>query len=265
MVLRSPQAPQMEISFYFAEKQDADAYSDIVLTLLETGAQLTGSGYAFEGDSIRTKPFEGIYDYSLTAVEGIDEQSLRNSLTDPDLRVFQIGMKGASGIVGEINEIVSYIRISEQASHSDNHPVSILSEGDFLCGPLGLTGKESRLFLKKAQRMGRQVYNRFIMLCNKLSPSYAAIMVERALICPTDLRVKNDSFCFHDFYINTNNIPLPQLAHIQKLYPGIYQETLPHGQYFSSTAILNPEGKHLENASASKMSMEVSRLIGKFL
>ena len=34
MVLKSPQPPLMEISFYFAEQQDADAYSDIVMALL---------------------------------------------------------------------------------------------------------------------------------------------------------------------------------------------------------------------------------------
>lgn len=120
-MVKDPSAPFLELSFYFAELSETTALEHFVAVLSALGAQFAGTGYAHIGPSIQCQPFASIHDEPLEFVALDDAATLTRYLVDPNVRLIQVYMTGATGLVGTAPEILTYLSISPEASREDHH------------------------------------------------------------------------------------------------------------------------------------------------
>jgi hypothetical protein len=247
--------PYLELSFYFAERDEAKSFYGLVEMLVGLGATFAGSGIIHRGQSIRNQPFSSIHDLPQEPVAVHSLADVAQCLRQPDIRLVQVLMEGASGVAPNLSEIVGYESISEEAARQDHHPVAIWTEGTLFSGPAG------EPFGATTKETGLRLSERFRRLVERLRPSYAAITLEYDLECPADLKRDPRSLAFRDFYISGEYIGADTLKTIAMLFRAAYIETLAEGLYVSCTAEFNPERRGLDNEYAQWQSVEVASLI----
>lgn len=253
--IRLPEPPYLELSFYFAERDEAKSFYGLVEMLARLGATFAGGGIAHRGQSIRNQPFSSIHDLPQEPVALYSLADVTQCLRQPDVRLVQVFMEGASGVAPKLSEIVGYESISEEAARQDHHPVAIWTEGTLFSGPAG------EEFDAATKEVGFRLYERFRRLVEGLRPSYATITLEYDLECPADLKRDPRSLAFRDFYISGEYIGADALKTIATLFREAYIETLAEGLYVSCTAEFNPAHRGLDNEYAQRQSVEVARQI----
>lgn len=253
--VRISEPPFLELSFYVAGVDDKAVFVRLIRVLLDQGATFVGEGRAHLGPGLRDRPFARITDEVPQAIPLGDSQSLDRWLTDPDARLLQVYIAGASNATKHVAEIVTYQGMSDDATATDKHPVAIWTEGQWLCTP---SRQQNR---RRVRDMGRRVYGRFRTLVSALRPSYAAITVEYALECPTDLRRDPRSLAFGDFFVSRDYLSPAKLQTMREMFSGACTEMWDAGLYVSTMAELNPEGKQLQNGRAD-LSVRVAKMIG---
>jgi hypothetical protein len=247
--------PFLELGFYFANIPESDAFTQLVTALIGNGAKLTGEASARRGAGFKDMAFASISDSPLPEPLTTDVSTIMRSLTDPDVRIIEVYMHGATGLTLNTAEIVTYLSISREAVRTDKHPMAILTEGELFSGTL------RHDFPQRARKAGMQVYHRFFALIEALQPAYAAITVENPLECPTDLRRDPRSLAFCDFFLSRAYIGASKLRTIQTLFTGAFIEPMGDGLYISCTEEFNPEGRSLDAEYAQRRSVDVAKLI----
>jgi hypothetical protein len=253
--MKKPKPPFLELSFYFAQSVDSESFTRLVETLIRLGAKFSGYGTVHQGKEFRDHPFASITDFVLESVTICNRSDLTLLSDDPDRRLMQIFMEGASGIKHDVSEIIGYESISQEASDQDHHPLAIWTEG------IVFSGIADQKSVAHAQKTGGQVYKQLCLLVEALKPSYAAITVEYNLECPADLRRDVRSLAFRDFFVSGAYLGVNNLKTISDLFQGAYIETVADGLYISCTPEFNPQGNRLDNEYAQWKSMEVAKLI----
>jgi hypothetical protein len=253
--MKRPTPPFLELGLYFAQSADAESFAQLVDTLVGVGAKFAGNGTVHHGKGFRDQSFASITDFALEPVTVRNRTDFIQHSRDPDRRLIQIYMEGASGIKHEVTEIIGYESISEEAAHQDHHPLAIWTEG------IIFSGTPEQQSTARAQEIGRQLYERLRLLLEALKPSYAAITVEYSLECPTDLRRDVRSLAFRDFFVSGTCVGMNNLRTVSDLFQGAYIETVADGLYISCTPEFNPQGNRLDNEYAQWQSMEVAKLI----
>jgi hypothetical protein len=245
----------LELNFYFANLPEVEAFTRLVTTLLALGAKFTGTGYAHRGEGLRDKPFASTHDSVLEPVPIRDVTDLTRSLADPDIRLVQVYMEGATSTMSNVAEIVTYLSISPEAAHTDRHPLAIWTDGEVFSGPL------REKYTQRARKVGRRTYERFRALIEALRPAYAAITSEWSLECPADLRRDPRSLAFRNFFVSRAHLEEANLAYIQRLYSRAYIEPMGDGLYISCSKEFNPLGRGLDVGDTPRQT-EVGKLIG---
>ncbi len=255
--MKLPDPPFLELNFYFADLPETDAFSRLIKALVGMGAQFTGEGYAHRGMDMRDTPFAAITDEHFESISIAGSTDLEQCLADPNSRLLQVYMYDATGVVHANAEIVTYLSVSPEAALTDRHPLAIWTEGWLFSGPLAFR----KQYMKRAEEVGRQIYQRFRSLVEILHPTYAAITCEWSLECLTDLRRDPRSYAFRDFFISRTYFGTPKLTRIQSLLSGAYIEPVGDGLYISGTKEMNPELRSLERRYAQEQSIEIAKLI----
>ncbi len=246
----------MELNFYHGNLLEREAFSNLVAALLRLGAQFSGIGGIQTGVGIRDAPFSNVHeDNPGQSVRIGSLESLARYLQAPDVRLTHVRMRGASGISRKLDEYVIYTSISPEAAAVDRHPIAIWTEGWMFTKPLDSE------YEKTTRTAGRRAYRRLLELIDIVRPSYAALTVENALECPTDLRRDPRTYAFTDFYISRSYIGADNLRGIVRLFEEAYTEPTADGVYISCYQAFNPEGRKVDSAAASYKSTEVARLI----
>jgi hypothetical protein len=259
---KEPRPPFVELNFYIADRPEQESFVQLLTTLVGLGATFTGEAYAHRAEGIRDIPFADVHELPLERVSVHDDLALTNYVADPDIRLVQVYMHNATGSQPDIAEIVTYQSISEAATRHDRHPFSIWTSGDWTEWE-NYTGALRKQVAQRAQQAGRQIYHQFLSLLAALRPAYAAITVEGALECPTDLRQDPRSLAFQDFFMSGSYLGADNLQRIQKLFPSAYHEVVGDGIYISCYKGFNPEGKQIDADDAGWLSVEVAKLIAE--
>ena len=252
-----PDAPFLELSFYFADKPETVALADFLHVTTRLGGQFTGEIAVHLGGELRDQPFAAITDQLLEARAIHDLKEVVQQLAAPQQRVVQVSMTDVVGVFADAPEIVTYITISPTAMNVDHHPIAIWTEGWLFSGPLDFVAEHRA----EAKQAGHRVYQRFRQLVEILSPTYATIGVEQSLPCLTDLRMKPTAYVFTDFFVNANFLGASALAQIHEWYLDAYTEQFANGLYVSSTGYFNPVHKNVEGAAIFEVSQKVGTLI----
>ena len=253
--MKKPGPPFLEFGFYFGDVPETDAFERLVTALLEGGAKFAGTGAAHRGPKIRDEKFASIHDQELETVPLRDLTDMTQCLADPDTRLIQVYLEGASGITSGLIEPVGYLSVSSEAALIDRHPLAIWTEATLFSGPPGQQISE------RAKDAGKQAYQRFRFLVEKLRPSYAAITVEYALECPADLRRDARSLAFRDFFVSEQYLGADKLKMVEGLFRDAFIERIGDGLYISCSEIFNPMGVKKDAEEAAWQSVEVAELI----
>lgn len=259
--MKGPEAPFLEVNFYFADIPDAVAFVRVLAALTSEGAQFIGTGLIHRGPQINLRPFGGINDELSESVRS-SESVLIASLQEAEAyamaantRLVQVDMTRASTALHRGREIVGYVSISPEAAAVDHHPIAIWSTGTPFDGPV-----ENKQERRQRQQFGTRVYRRFLNLIRRLEPSYAALTVEYALECPTDLRRDPRSLAFDDFYVSATYLGAQRTAQVLALFPRAYREAVSDGWYISCSGDLNPKNVQVDRNNATD---EVAAIIGQ--
>lgn len=256
--MKQPDAPFVELNFYFASRTERDALLQVLTAVVDRGATFTGEGRAHKGAAINGQPFGSITSELLQPVAITSLADVQHRLDDPATRLVQVYLANVTGTVSDTIEIVTFASISSEAAKRDRHPVSILTEGEVFTGTL------RNAHTKRAQRVGLRLYQQFRALVEQLDPSYAAITFEYGMECPTDLQADPRSYAFRDFYISRSYMRSSDVDRIQAMFSGAYIESLTNGVYISCTNRLNPQQGAIEAGQATQLSSDVARIIATY-
>ena len=247
-----PDPPFVELGFYFADRSDADAFADLFKALINLGLTYQGIAWIKQQKNVRSQTFKFWQDLQPLKLE-ISLEKLHKSLSNPDIRMFQIAMNDRGKPI-----LVTYnMVISETKSKKDYHPIVVLGEGELFCGPDSVKEQSKQ----PTQQEGQKTYERFLEIIEMLQPAYGSITVEYSLECPTDLREDDRSLAFRDFFISEEYIGGANIAIIQDIFADAYQAKVKGGLYVSCSWCLNPQRKDLESNIAYKGSRTVAQLI----
>ena len=253
--MRDSKPPFLEFGFYFAHIKETEALSNLVGKLVESGAKFTGKGAGHRGEEIRSRRFASPHDLALEPVVICDFEEFKCYVADPEIRLIEVGMTGASAVTQEVVETIGYQSISNEAAEKDCHPLAIRTEG------ILFSGSARRQVSLHSLKAGKNAYRRFLFLIEELKPSYAAITIEYGLECPSDLRRDARSLAFRNFFVSGSYMEADCLQGIAKLFRDGYVKTVADGLYISSTTEFNPLGKSLDGESSQWKSMEVAQVI----
>jgi len=252
--VKLPEAPFLELNFYYANKSEQEAFAQLSYALNNLGSKLDGEGYAHKGVNIKGQAFASITDDLMEAVT-FDPNRFEETLADQAMRLMQVHIHDALDRQdNDVIDILTYVSISKEASLIDKHPIAIWTDGTAF-DPI--PGQEIH-----ARRLGRLAYQRFLALIRQTEPSYAAITVEYALECPTDLRARPESLAFEDFFISNKYLSDKHLNTISELYTDAYVEMIDVGIYVSCYGYFNPRGISLHRDIIEERAVKVSRMIG---
>jgi hypothetical protein len=249
--MKTPNPPFLELGFYFS-LPEPDAFERFIGALLNQSAQFAGTGQAHHGPNIGKEPFGSIHDQDLHLVTIANVADLKQHLTDPDSRLVEVLMQGASGTTSDMAEAVGYVSISPGAAIADRHPLAISTEGTLFSGPPDR---------ERVNAVGNQAYRRFRLLIEALNPCYASITIEYALECPSDLRRDPRSLAFRDFYVSESYVGTANLKVVEGLFTGAFVERIGEGMYVSCDEAFNPRGMKKDSEEAAWQSIEVAKLI----
>ena len=252
-----PDAPFLELGFYFADKPETVALADLLHLLTTLGGECTGEIAVHLGDGIRDKLFASITEQLMEERAVADLNDLVRQIAAPNQRIIQIGMHNATGISPDLPEIVTYLSISSVAMPKDRHPLAIWTEGWMFSGPPSFLEEHS----EDANRVGQQVYQRFCWLVEALNPAYATITIERSLECPVDLRNETASYVFTDFFVRSEFLDASKLKLVRETCAEAYVEQLTNGLYISSNGYFNPAHISVESTIMLGNSIQVAKLL----
>jgi hypothetical protein len=252
--MREPEAPFLELHFYLTDNTDPWNLYRVVRELVNLRANLVGSIAVHEGSGVRDSPFrsplfEDMHDLEMRDLSRFDEL-----LRDENLRPVRVLMTSASGTTEDVAELITFDRISEEAAIQDRHPIAIYTSGD----AFNLDDAE------ESQRIGLRAYRRFRELVERLKPTYAAITVEEALECLTDLRLKGPSFmAFRNFYVSGREFGGQMLSELRSIFDGAFIEEMADGLYISCWPDFNPEHRMppFPNSESSFLADRAASLI----
>lgn len=245
--MRHLQAPLLDMNFYFAEQIDV-GYVAVFKALHDLGAIHSGKMGILRGENIRTQPFDG--SISTNAVISLSADNIDKWFSDDTIRLVYTTFDNAIGLAQ--GEMLSYGKISSEASLVDHPPVTITTSGTVF-DPIPSLEKD-------AQMKGRKVYRRFKAIVDKVRPAYAAITFEYHMECPTDLKRQLHSIAFAEFYLDADYIGQENLQEVKKAYQPAYLETIANGLYIS-TFRANPKGrimaKHWSSNEAQALIVKI--------
>lgn len=135
--------------------------------------------------------------------------------------------------------------------------VVLRTEGEAFCGP-------EREDLRRLTQLGRQVYQRFTELADRLQPTYGAILVEYTLEEPAELRKDPRSLAFRDFFVHRERLGEHAIDAIIRLAgEDAYVERLHVGAYISMSSEFNPKARSVPSLIAQERSTEIAAVVAR--
>jgi|GEM_PF-6237950 len=256
--------PYLKLQFYFdnADRTPKQSYLQMLNTLVELGATLSGQGLAISGRGIEKLPSRmfGLDSNMQMKRLQFEPSNIDEVLDVADQILWHTYVYNAVGLAdSSVAEEVTHVDISDNAVLHDYHPVAILSEYKVF-----KTSKSPFDVNTQIANARSRVLKRFFALIAKTRPLYGAITSAEALACPTDLSIGTDSLAFKDFYVDREFIGSQNYSYIVEIYDGAYMEEVGNGIYISTSPFFNPEGIYVDLLPDLPQRWdEVARIIGK--
>jgi len=248
--MKNPEAPFLEISFYFSNEDGNSSLEKLTAYLLGRGA-VPKAAYTTDRTN---SPLVG-FDFRFQEHRIDRSENVWELLQNDNTTTIKIALEKGTRIIPDTREFVVQLPISENSVHVDHNPVALWLEGEALSYAPTMT------IPVKVRRIGTKTLKVFRDAILFLQPTYAAITVDYDMECPTDLKHDPRTHAFRDFYIARAYVGEEGLSKIRQFCPGAYHEDLPMGQITCCSGFLAPDEIYVETSSAFELSEQVGRMI----
>jgi hypothetical protein len=254
MMPPDPESPFLEFGFYNAMADDADSFAGVIEAELERGSEFLGDVRIHRGKGARTAQFDEVTDF-VTETTTVTSAELGTLLNDSDTRVLKAWFRSGKAD-GSAITIITLLSISEVAKATDRHPVAVWTDGDAFSGPHPDDGSRER-----EVRVGQSSFRRFSDLIGKTDPSYAAMTVERGLLCPTDYLTDSRGEPFGAVYLSERFVGPTGIKALESEYAACYRVGVADGLLVAADAVVSPTRTGLSNENQWLRSVAVLKLI----
>jgi hypothetical protein len=255
--MRTPDAPFLELGFYFRQKSGREALRHVAETLTNhfaavptdayTSAQATPS--LFRTNEVVGRPVK---------IQSADD--LERLMRDPYRFVRKISFDGGTRVVRDAQEFLVVLPIEESDCKSEGNVVAIWIEGAAFSR--GLNTEIS----KKEKQVAARALTAFKKLVSLLLPTYASITVDYGLENPCDLQRDSRSLAFRDFYLGRRDFGEKFLEELRSRFPNSDYDDHDGGQITTTTAAFRLAAGHESfGDNGYELSQFVGRSIGKML
>jgi hypothetical protein len=227
--MRNPDAPFLELGFYFRERSGREALNCLATTLMTEFNAVPKHALVTKSTSASLfRADEGV-DSLVTTPKTND---LRQLLDDSSRFVKKIIVDKGTRIVSDAREFVVVLPIESSESENEGNSVAIWVEGEVFSRACSETGS------KREQKVAAKALDTFKTLISYLRPTYAAITVDYGLETPCDLRLDSRSYAFFDFYLSRDDFGESFLAGLKSKYPNSAYDDYEGGQITLTTSAL---------------------------
>lgn len=246
-----PKGEKISLEFYDGGRDSADLMRDVAGALLARGAQIKwieaidapdARGIRFE----RWGPLSAVFGLAnLSASDAIE------ALSSSNCKVGRLGIVGGVSAGERLAEVVDYSPLSASAFEVDSHPVALIAEGWVFSTP-----RQER----QAIRRGRQCFETFVAICERIRPQYAAILNEQTLKGAADVG-GCDGREFTNYYVRNDIVDFDEVVGLYNSCVPSFLLRLEAGSYVSTWAPFNPEAITSPRSSAIGVGAGVAKLL----
>lgn len=255
--MRNPDAPYLELGFYFRQKSGRDSLRLVAETLTnhfgavprdacavdQTGSSLTRANEARE----RTA--------KLSSADDLDRL-----LRDPSIFVRKVSFDGGTRVVQDAREFLVALPIEGSDCKDESNVVAIWVEG------AAFSRDPKSQISKKEKQVAARALTAFRKLVSLLRPTYASITVDYGLETPNDLRHDPRSLAFRDFYLGRADFGEPFLEKLRTKFPTSVYDDHKLGQITLTTAAFRlAAGDDSGGDDGYELSEFVGRSIGNLM
>lgn len=246
-LMRSPDAPFLEFSFYFRATAPLDAFLQVVekvasrksIEFLEVSGNLAADTlnmkkpYALDGHTISA---------SVKSVAEIRNYLLSNKVVAPKVKTH--------GLLNLMENKYEFILLSPDST-SMGSVVSLWCDGSWLSQPPAPLSGEQKNRGKKSLSLFRE----FILLLN---PAYAAVTLDTPLETPDRLKSDPRSIAFRDFFLSQPYLTTAISAAFADKFSTFHQEPIGEGRLFVSSGFLRGVR---QDAATHTLGLEASSFV----
>lgn len=193
--MRTPDAPFLELGFYFRQKSGREAFRHLVSVLTEEfGAVPANSVVTDQTANCLSRANES----AERIVKTTSGNELNRLLDDSSKFVRKVTLEKGTRIVRDAQEYVVVLPINGADCQNENNAVAVWIEGE------ALSRASNDNVSNKEKKIAVNTFETFKKLVSLLQPAYGAITVDYGLETPCDLRLDSRSLAFRDFYLDGN-------------------------------------------------------------
>jgi len=250
--MRNPDAPYLELGFYFRQRSGREALNCLIATLLTEFNAVPKHAFATKSTSASLFRAEEGTD---CLVKTPNANDLARLLNDSSRFVKKIIVDKGTRIVRDAQEFVVVLPIESSNCEDEGNSVAIWVEGAAFSRACSAIGS------KTERKVAAKTLETFKTLISHLRPTYAAMTVDYGLETPCDLRSDSRSLAFRDFYLSRDDFGKSFLAELKKKYPNSVYDDYEEGQITITTAALR-KAMGVESA-VDDSGYDLSQFVGK--
>lgn len=250
--MRNPDAPYLELSFYFHNQSGKDSFRKFVKAF----------SYVYRFQPIEAVVHHSTSEYLKRSVDHYEHlvrltslSQMTQLLDDPSSFAKKITIENGSMIVPDAREFLVILPRPDCGCSCKSNVVAVWAEGEAFSRPVAKSDSS------KERTTTENALRTFKELIARLLPSYATITVDYGLETPCDLKADSRTLAFRDFYLSRSDFGDAFLQDVRTKYPWGVNEILGDGQLTVTTAqFLAAFGRDVHvNCS----SFELSQYVGK--
>jgi hypothetical protein len=237
---RPPTPPYLDLSFYYSNIAESDAFASLAMSLLARDARFIEAS-VIQGSGSRARHCgRDVLTSADTVLPITSEEAILNALRNPDTKVSRLTVERALPHTPGVEEHLTYIPLqTENAIREDQHPIVLVAEGD--AWDFDSADPHAEQKHRRACWAGREAYELLRALTMETRPAYAAIAVERTVESPADLRdAPEEATAFSDFFVADGYVGGDAIDDIRRLFDGAHIEEWADGIYVSCIPYFNP-------------------------
>lgn len=225
--MRTPDAPYLELGFYFRQKSGRESFRLLAETLTNH----------FDAVPIDACTVDQIGPSLMRSNEARERTAkLRNAddldrlLREPSIFVRKVSFNGGTRIAKDAQEFLVTLPIEGANCKNESNVVAIWVEGG------AFSRDPNSQISKKAKQVAARALAAFRRLVTHLRPTYASITVDYSLENPCDLRNDPHSLAFRDFYLDRADFGIQFLEKLKTKFPNCVYDDQEGGQITITTA-----------------------------
>lgn len=252
--MKKPNPPFLQLNFYYSTNKDSENLYMLTMLLIKQKPEVICRVSYVEFEGAKNTAFSSISTFDDIKELELNSFKIQDFFSNPNILIFKIEINDVLLDIAKSFKIITFLSISEDAVHIDNHPIAIFVDGEIF-------DRGNNRYRQKLFQVGDSAHKAFVEICDNTEPTYAAINVEYSIECKVDLEKDSRSYAFRDFFINKKLIIGSKIDLIKKIFDNGYIEQSMIGYYFSCTKYFNPKRIEFDSDIAILASIETAKIL----